>query len=154
MQSRTLYEKDYYGWIQHNIELLRAGQWSEIDIDLLTEELDDMGKRDKRELVSHLTILLLHLLKWQFQYRDLADRWQEFEGKSWRNTIIEQRKQISKQLAMSPSLKPYLPEALLEAYEDGLDLAVKETGLARTVFPDTCPYEISQILDDDFYPTS
>lgn len=154
MQTQPLYEKDFYAWIYHNIELVQAKKWEDIDADLLIEELESMVKRDRHEFVSHLTILLLHLLKWQFQYQQLAAQWQEFEGKSWKFSIIEQRKRISKQLKMSPSLKSFFDEAIEEAYVDAVELAVKETQLAVNTFPMTCPYHIEQLLDDGFYPQS
>jgi hypothetical protein len=148
----TLYEKDFYGWIYHNIELVRAGKWEEIDKALLIEELESMAKRDKYELINHLVILIAHLLKWQFQLKQLSQMYREFDGKSWKRSIDEQRKQIQRQLKMSPSLKPYFAEAVLEAYEDAVALAIKETSLPLTVFPTTCPYSIEQLLNDDFYP--
>ncbi len=154
MLTNTLYEKDFYAWIYHNIELVQAKKWDEIDADLLIEELESMAKRDKHELVSHLTILLLHLLKWEYQFKQLSDMWQEFGGKSWKFSIIEQRKQIAKQLKMSPSLKTYLSQAIIEAYDDALELAVDETGLQSDTFPTQCPYTVEQLLDKQFYPQS
>jgi len=152
MKLDTLYEKDFYGWIYHNIELVRAGKWEEIDKALLIEELESMAKRDKHELISHLVILIAHLLKWQFQFKQLSQMSKEFEGKSWRNTIIEQRNQIERQLRMSPSLKPYFKEAIEKAYPDAIKIAVSETRLPILTFPINCQYSDEQLLNDDFYP--
>lgn len=153
MAAQNLYDKDFYGWIYHNIELIRADKWEELDKTLLIEELESMAKRDRHELVSHLVILIAHLLKWQFQLQQCSQIYKEFEGKSWKRSIDEQRKQIQRQLKMSPSLKSYLIQAVAEAYEDAVSLAVKETQLPVTAFPTTCHYAIEQLLDDDFYPT-
>jgi len=150
--QQTLYDRDFYAWIYHNIELVRAGKWEEIDKDLLIEELESMARRDKHELVNHLIILLAHLLKWQFQLQQLANYWDSWQGGSWQASIVEQRKQIARQLEMSPSLKPYLTEAIKKAYPDAVDVAVKETKLESSIFPEVCSYTIEQILDDNFYP--
>jgi len=150
MDSINIYERDFYAWIRHNIELLKLGQFSKINTDILIDELESMAKRDKRELISHLIILLAHLLKLQFQLKQLSEISQNFHGSSWKSTIIEQRMQIIEQLEMSPSLS--LSEALEKAYPKAVELAHKETGLSKNNFPQICAYDLKQILDDDFYP--
>lgn len=148
------YQQDFYGWINHNLDLLRQGKLAEINLDTLIDELEGMANRDRHELVNHLIILIAHLLKWQFQLKQLTELWQTPQGSSWRRSIKEQRKQIVRQLKMSPSLKPYLAEAVKEAYPDAIDLASDETGLSVSTFPETCPYSIEQLLEDKFYPDS
>lgn len=150
--SSTLYEKDFYQWIQNHIKLLREGKLAEIDTELLIDELESMARRDQHELLSHLKILLAHLLKWQFQLKHLEVIWQNFQGQSWKSTIVEQRDQILSQLEMSPSLKPQLEMLLLKAYPKSVAIAIRETGLPNTTFPVTCPYTIQELLDEDFYP--
>lgn len=147
-----LYYQDFQKWIYSQINLLRAGKTDEIDVAHLIDELEDMGKSNARELESRLMILLAHLLKWQFQLASLAAQWNDFEGKSWRITIIEQRAQIAFLLKNVPSLKSQLQEAITEAYPESVALAVKETRLRVEVFPVQCPYTMEQILDDEFYP--
>ena len=98
-------------------------------------------------------ILIAHLLKWQFQYQQLSERWQEFKGDSWRSTIIEQRARLAKHLRKSPGLKSSLDEIILEAYEDAVELAIDETGLSREVFPEVCPYSHHELFDKTFYPS-
>ncbi len=147
-----LYEKDFYQWIQQNIQLLRQGRLAEIDTEILIDELENMAKSSQRELVSHLIILLAYLLKWQFQFSQLTESWQHFQGKSWRATIDEQRIQIQAQLEESPSLTNYLAEAIDKAYPKAIKLAVKETLLPPSHFPAGCPYTLAQLLDEDFYP--
>ena len=147
-----LYQTDYSEWARRNADLLRAGDFASLDIQHLLEELDDMGKSEQRELENRLTILLAHLLKWEYQYSNLSERWREFKGDSWRATIIEQRDRLTKRLKKTPSLKAMLTETIAEAYADAVDLASKETCLPRETFPTTCPYDEAQILDDDYYP--
>jgi hypothetical protein len=147
-----LYQKNYTAWAEKTAELLKAGKFSELDTEHLLEELASMGASEYNELESRLTILIAHLLKWQFQYQQLSDKWREFDGRSWRSTIIEQRTRIAKRLRKSPGLKKNLPEILSEAYEDALELAIKETRLPAATFPSECPYTVEQLLNDDFYP--
>lgn len=148
----ALYQTNYAVWAQRNAELLRARRFEELDIEHLLEELSDMSKSDRRELHSRLLVLLAHLLKWQFQYPQLTDRWREFDGRSWRSTIVEQRAQLEGLLRQSPGLKSAVEASIAEAYPAAVRLARKETGLPQTTFPDTCPYSSRQILDEDYYP--
>jgi hypothetical protein len=68
-----LYQKDYTAWTQKTAELLKTRQFSELDIEHLLEELTGMGANEYNELENRLTILIAHLLKWQFQYQQLSD---------------------------------------------------------------------------------
>ena len=138
------YETDFYLWLMTNAELLRQRHLNKIDTDNIIDELESMAKRDKRELLSRLKVLLMHLLKWQFQA--------EIRSKSWKMTINEQREQVHLILVDSPSLKHQLTEKLDDAYRLALRAAIEETGLPKNVFPSNCPYSLEQTLDDDFYP--
>lgn len=148
----NLYDQDYLAWAEKTAELLRKGRFSELDLEHLVEELGDMAKTQRHELVSRLRILLAHLLKWQFQYRQLSERWAEFEGKSWRNTIIEQRLALRYLLEDNPGLKAYLAAAVAKAYPQALELAARESELPIETFPVPCLYSELQILDPDYLP--
>ncbi len=152
MSSTELYHQDFDAWIHDQISLLKAGKMDALDTHHLIEELEDMGKNNRRELSSHLKILIAHLLKWQFQLAALSDKWESYEGKSWRLTIIEQRSQIVDLLEDVPSLKRELESTVEKSYPKAVLFAVKETRLAKTTFPETCPYSIQQLLDDEFFP--
>jgi hypothetical protein len=141
-----LHQADYYAWLQGQAALLRQGRLADIDLDLLADELEAMGRRERNELVNRLIILIAHLLKWQHQ--------PAHRSSSWRGSIVEQRVQVSRELRLSPSLKPFLPQAMEEAYADALRIATQETGLDPAVFPPNCPYRENDILDDDFWPAS
>ncbi len=151
-QHTKLYEQDIDSWIDHQVRLLQQGRLHEVDSEHLIEELQDMGKSSRRELESRLIILMAHLLKWQFQLQTLSDQWKEFEGKSWRNTIIEQRAQLLFLLRKVPSLKPILQDAITEVYPEARRVAIKETGLKPALFPDHARFTLEQLLDEDFYP--
>jgi uncharacterized protein (DUF3084 family) len=147
-----VYEKDYYTWVARNVELLKKGYFSEVDIEHLIEELEGMARSDKRELESRLIILIAHLLKGQFQLQYLKEQWQGFEGQSWQSTIIEQRTQLESLLDKIPNLKNSFQQMIDQSYPYALKLATKETRLPKETFPKICPYTVEQLLDDDFYP--
>ena len=103
------YEKDFYSWTQEQADLLRNGQFNNLDIPNLIEEIETMGRSEKRELESRLTILLLNLLKWKYQ--------EVRRGRSWQLSIDEQRLQFCKTLNENPGLKPALDEIIKDAYK-------------------------------------
>jgi len=150
----TLYEQDTDRWAKQQIELLRQGKTQDLDVANLIAELEDMGKSSLRELESRFIVLIAHLLKWQFQLHTLTEQWKDFEGKSWRKTIIEQRTQLSFLLEKVPSLKSSLELAREDAYPASRRLAIKETGMPPETFPDACPYSVDQLLDEDFLPVN
>jgi hypothetical protein len=147
-----LYTIDYSAWAERHVQLLRAGRYSELDVEHLLEELSDMGKSEQRELENRLTILLAHLLKWEYPYRTLSERWREFKCDGWRATIIEQRNRLEKLLTQAPRLRARLPATIGEAYADAVGLASDETGLPSSTFPDQCPFSAEQLFDKNFYP--
>jgi hypothetical protein len=138
------YEQDIYMWTLHNAQLLKQRRWDEVDVEHLIEELETMARRDQRELVSRFIVLLTHLLKWQFQPTQRSN--------SWEGSIVEQRIQIMRLLKSAPSLKNYCPEAIADAYPDAVKIAVRETKLVAEIFPNDCPYTITQLLDESFFP--
>jgi hypothetical protein len=146
MSTISLYERDIHAWTEQTAELLKQRRFQEIDIEHLVEELESMGRRDRRELVSRLKMLLGHLLKWQYQPTHRSG--------SWLGSILEQRLRIRDLLQDSPSLQAFLAEAAVAAYGDGAKLASKETGLPRQGFPDHLPYSLDFLLNDDWLPES
>ena len=144
--TAELYHQDYHAWITGQAALLRQGRIQDIDPDLLAEELEAMGRRERNELVSRLIILIAHLLKWQHQ--------PEHRTSSWRGSIVEQRVQVSREMRLSPSLKAFLADAINEAYPDARHIASQETGIRSEAFPADCPYQANQILDEGYWPGS
>jgi vacuolar-type H+-ATPase subunit C/Vma6 len=134
------YEKDFYAWSIHNAKLLREGKLSEIDVENIAEEIESMGKRERRELINRFAILIAHLLKWEYQP---ARR-----SKSWECTIREQRFELVDLLEESPSLKHEIEEQLAHAYKKSLIIAEKETGFALNTFPKACSFSLKQILTE------
>ena len=143
-ESSPAYEVDFYAWTQQQAKLLQEKKWSCLDIPNLVEEIESLGRQERRELENRLGVLLGHLLKWEFQ--------PENRSRSWFATIREQRRRILRLLEKSPSLHFYLPEALESAYQDALDLAVRETSMSYKAFPQECPYSLEQALHFEFFP--
>ena len=141
----NLYDRDFYAWGLMQAELLRAGRLSEADIENIAEEIEGLAKTEKRELVSRLTVLLLHLLKWRYQ----ADR----RGASWEASVRVQRLETEDHLQDNPSLKSSLTEIVERAYRVARVRASGETGLALSDFPDVCPWTFEKIMDEAFWPT-
>ena len=137
-----LYDTDFHQWIQEQLNFLKTQKWEQLDTVNLIEEIEALGRKERQELRNRLGILLGHLLKWQFQPTKRSN--------SWLGTIKEQRLQIKLLLKDSPSLKSYLDQALPDAYELGLALAIQETQLGEQVFPEQCPYTLDEALDPDF----
>lgn len=144
MSNSSLYEQDFYAWANEQAGLLRAGKLAQADIEHIAEEIESMGKTEKRELVSRLVVLLLHLLKWQFQ----PGR----RGASWQATIRLQRRDLTRHIRDNPSLKANLDEAISYAYGNAIIEAVGETGLLEGTFPTACPWSFEQMMAEDFWP--
>lgn len=142
--SPTLYDADYLRWIETTVEKLRRGDYSQVDWENLIDEIEYMGKSERRRLESNLIVVLLHLLKWQYQ--------PERRDGSWEGSIVEHRRRMKRAIAESPSLQPYLEEIFAEAYSAAVKQARAETQLPLETFPQSCPYELAQVLDDDFLP--
>ena len=146
MSTSTLYDRDFYAWANEQAGLLRAGKLTQADIEHIAEEIESMGKTEKRELISRLAVLLTHLLKWKFQT--------ERRTKSWRLTVEEQRRQVGRHIRDNPSLKSSLSEAIEEAYGDAIIAAERETDLDRAAFPSACPWSFGEMMAHDFWPES
>ncbi len=141
---RTLHDSDFYAWSLEQAALLRAGRAAEADLGAIAEEIESMGKTEKRELVSRLTVLLLHLLKWE---RQPAGR-----GNSWRLSIANARDEIADLLGDNPSLKTVIDEVTASAYRYARRKAAIETEMGEDAFPAQCPWSFAQAVDEGFWP--
>ena len=140
-RETRLYDQDFNLWLVEQVEHLRQGRVSELDVENLAEEVESIGRSDKREIYNRLTVLMTHLLKVQFQ--------PEKRTRSWRSTIREQRRQLRLVFQDSPSLeKTYALTIFDAAYEDARRDASEETRLDLETFPLSCPYSLEQVLDE------
>lgn len=138
------YLADFNAWVTQTTQLLRDRRWHEIDVAHLIEEVEDLGKSERRGIASQLTRLLLHLLKWHYQPQRRSD--------SWLDSITDARTQIALAIEDSPSLKSYPAEQLEESYQRARRQAAKQRKLNISVFPQTCPYALDLILSEDWLP--
>lgn len=139
------YEIDYAAWTFDQAERLRRLTPDLADAELIAEEIESLGRSERREVDSRLEILLLHLLKWQLQ--------PERRSRSWRLTIEEARERLQERLMESLSLRRCW-DSLADRYKVARRAAAAETGVGLESVPDTCPYSNEQIIDPDFLPGS
>ena len=138
------YEVDYLLWLSEQAELLRVRKFAGLDLENLIEELESAVRHEKRALASRLRVLIVHLLKCQFQPGK--------KTRGWQNTIVEQRIQIDELILCSPSLRRFLPEYAQRVYHAAIRKASIETHLPESAFPEQLPYSEDQLLDEHFYP--
>lgn len=142
--ARELYERDFYTWVEAQAAALRHRRADALDWENLAEELEALGRNERRALTSHLRVLLIHLLKWRYQPARRT--------RSWRLTIAEQRLQLGRLLEESPGLKAHFDETLAHAYELARIAAARESRLAAGALPISCPWTFEQVADHNFLP--
>ena len=138
------YKTDIISWANEQAAFIRSGRFDLLDLEHIADEIEDVGKSEQRELESRMAILVAHLIKWQFQ--------PSHRGVSWEVTIKTQRKNIARRLQKTPSLKSIISndDFWLEIWDDAIDIATKETGMSG--FPESCPWEYTQIINSEFWP--
>lgn len=139
MATAALYDVDETAWLELTADLIRSGEFVEIDLDTLADYLTEMARRDRREVFSRLVVLLAHLLKWEHQ----PDR----RSGVWSGTLLEQQREL-RQLLESGTLRNHALEVFADAYADARKQAAAETGLPRTVFPEECRWDLEAALAD------
>jgi len=144
ISHHDLYERDFYLWIEQAVSLLRTKNLDELDLENLIEEIDSMGRSEKRSIRSNLRVLLMHLLKYKYQPEKLTN--------SWKYTIIEHRKRLQEDFKDSPSLRKYFLGEFDGVYADVRKLTSIETDISMDTFPITSPFTPAQILDEDYLP--
>jgi hypothetical protein len=134
----THYDQDAYAWAIEQAALLRAGKLDQIDIEHLAEEIESMGKSERRALISQLARLLMHLLKWDHQ--------PQRRSRSWRLSILDAQTKVERLLEDNPSLKASMPELMDKAYVDAYRAAAIETDIEPDHFPSQCPYSFVEAV--------
>ncbi len=145
--NKALYEQDFYLWIQTTVKLLQERNLEQLDIDNLIEEIDSMGRSEKKELKTRLVVLIEHLLKLQFWMTE-----KDYNARGWRNTVVEQRRQILYTLADSPSLKLIFNDIFVDCYTDARKDTIRKYQLSSELFPEQPPFSLEQVLNADFIP--
>ncbi len=142
--NSQLYDEDFYLWLETTAKQLKAGKLAEVDLVNLIEEIECMGRSEKRALKSNLIVVLMHLLKYKYQ--------PEKRTNSWLSTIFEHRRRLQEGLVESPSLKNYFDENFGQCYQDARQQAALETGLFIDTFPVESPFTADECLRQDFLP--
>lgn len=140
-----LYDRDFFKWTLEQARQLRDARPAELDWQNLAEEVESLGKSDKRSISSNLQVLLVHLLKWTYQ--------PEKRKADWKGSIVEHRNRINELIVDSPSLRRHPAIVLAREYVSARLKAEGETGLPENAIPERSPFTIEQILDPDFWPT-
>ncbi|MGF1588013.1 MAG: DUF29 domain-containing protein [Pleurocapsa sp.] len=138
----VLYNRDYCQWLVQTAELLKEKEFAQLDLKNLIEEVESLGKSEKRAIESNLIVIILHLLKWRYQPSRRSN--------SWKSSIREHRRRVQRLLIDSPSLKNHLSSTLADCYLAAKKQAGDETGLSTVVFPEECPFSLAESLDEDF----
>lgn len=133
------YESDYGAWLEHQVDLLKADRWSEVDKENLIDEVESLGRSDFRRFVSAFEIVIAHMLKWDFQ--------PERRSNSWIASIVEHRDRIGRELEDSPSYGARIPEALAKAWRPARARAAAETDMPLKQLPADLPYAIHDIMN-------
>lgn len=132
------YDKDFFKWTKTQAKLLEKGEFEKLDTANLKEEIESLGRSDKRAVRSHLANLIAHLLKQLLQNKSI---------KSWNDSVENARLEISFIMEDSPSLKRQLPELLKQAYGLAVIRAAQETRIPEEKFPTECPWKLEEILN-------
>jgi hypothetical protein len=142
--SQISYDRDFMLWIEATVQLLKEQRFSEVDLENLIEEIEDMGRSNKSALRSNLIVVLLHLLKWKYQ--------PEKRTNSWKFSIREHRRRLEEDFEDSPSLQNYYREVFPKCYANARKLAADETGLVLDIFPVESPFSPEEVSDAEFLP--
>ena len=143
-ERQSLYDRDFYLWVEQQAALLREGRLDELDVTNLLEEIESLGRKDKKAIQNNLVMVLTHLLKYQFQ--------PDQRSSGWRGSIVEHRRRLRYDFKESPRLRGHASEVVTEAYEDAREQASAESGLPLRAFPKSSPYTLEQTLDPDYLP--
>ena len=136
--SGATYRGDFYTWTLEQGALLRAGRFDAVDCENLAEEIESLGRSEFSRLVSVYSLIQLHMLKWEHQ--------PNLRSRSWASSIELHRMHAAEALEDNPGLKSRVDEAVVRAYRAARLEAIRETGLSKKVFPETCPFTLDEML--------
>ncbi len=139
--NTELYESDYYLWIQDTVEKLKVQDYDQVDWTNLLDEIEALGRGERRILRANLVAILLFKLRWQYQPDQRLN--------SWKATVSERRRQIRELLEDSPSLKQHLQEVFQQCYQNAVEQASAVTGISVRGFHSKCPYSLPEVLEQD-----
>ena len=148
MRSSELYDRDYYAWIQHQVQALRERRVEDIDWTNAAEEIEDLGKSERRGIRSQLARLLEYLLKLQYA----RGTFRANNRRGWELSIKGARIAVDDLLNDSPSLRSQLPEMVAQAYRTARLEALRKARLSDEAIPESSPWTVERVMDDNFLP--
>ena len=137
-QSVEEYEKDFFKWTKSQARLLKNQEFSKLDIVNLIEEIESLGRSEKRALQSYLEVLLMHMLKKKYQ--------KKADTRSWDLSIKSSNHKVQQVLSDNPTLKSKLKDIVTDAYYSARLSAAAETGLDEKKFPEECPWSLKELF--------
>ena len=140
MQNK-LYDRDFNLWIEQMANVFRNKDISNMDWNNLLEEIEDMGKSEKRSLESYLERLIEHILKLQYWEAEKARNY-----KHWQVEVVNFRNRIFRLLDRSPSLKNYMKQVYPRIFEDAVSAQQIEFTIPQDNF-----IELEKILEKDYF---
>jgi hypothetical protein len=146
--SSDLYERDYYAWLQDQVQALREHRIEDVDWENVAEEIEGLSNSEQRAIESQLARLAEHLLKLQYA-RGMS---RDYHSRGWRLSVKSARFAINKLLKQSPSLRPKMVEMLPDAYYAGRLGALRDPELSEDEIPALSPWPLEQVIDDTFLP--
>jgi hypothetical protein len=141
--ERAAYDRDFYTWTEEQAALIREGRFAEVDRKNVAEEIESLGRSEFSRLVSFYSLIQLHMLKWEML------KWEHqpnLRSRSWASSIELHRMHAAEALEDNPGLKSRVDEAVVRAYRAARLEAIRETGLSKKVFPETCPFTLDEML--------
>ena len=149
----TLFERDYFAWVQQQVALLQDGDVGALDRHNLAEEVESLGLSQLSEMQSRMTVIIEHLLKVQY-----GARREPVAG--WKRTIVTQRGDLDDLFENNRSLRNRAGDRLDRRYRNARKRALlgfeeyepENLVRYRRVLPLGCPYTVEQILDEDWLP--
>jgi hypothetical protein len=148
LPAAELYNRDYYTWTQEQARALRDHRIEEVDWENVAEEIEDLGKSERRALRSRLATLLEHLLK----FAHARERMFENNARGWELSARNAREAFRERLEENPGLRPQLEGLFNSAYRSARIETMKALRLADSAIPETPPWTLEQIIDDAFLP--
>ncbi len=145
VKSKSFYEQDFYAWLETTANLLKKKQFESIDLENLIEEIEAMGRSEKREIKTRLITIIKHLLRLKYWQSTL-----DYNARGWRNTVIEQREKLIFVLEDSPSLRQELESFFLEGYQKTVQKIIQKYDLPSSMFPAESPFSLTNIIDSDY----
>ncbi len=141
---KNLYDQDFALWIEETVKQLKSGDFSQVDLENLIEEVESLGKSQRKAVDRFLTRLLEHLLKRCYVKLPECHR-------GWEIEIRNFRKELKKELKYSPSLKKFMLEILEESYQEALETMKQDYPDAD--FPDVFSFsnDIDELLTHPFW---